>query len=382
MNILRKALVGLAASLLTVTLFGFGFSWSLEHVIGTPDAIKQALRDGKVYDSAVSDALSQAQKNQQSEPGKEDIPVDNPEVQAIIKQAFPPSYLQGQTEGVLDDVYAWINGKTPSLNFTIDLTEAKQRLADGVGSYVQQHLSSLPACAPGQLPANSDIDAFNATCVPAGYNIAEAAAKARDQIAGGDFLKDTKLTASNIKTGNDGETLDQKLHKVPGIVNHVKQGVMATGLVAVLLAVAVVFLSPTWRRGLRRLAIICLSIGIITALFGWLASYGVHRAGIELSKSKDMNTPLQHRAIDVAQSLANDLRTALMTYGLILVVLGIGTLVGVHFLSPGEPLAEVSPSDDEGPASPPPAKADSQPEGEGDKPPTPPKKSNRKKLVQ
>jgi hypothetical protein len=373
MQFLRKSTIGVVASLLTVLLFSFGLAFSIQRVFSTPDGIKSALRESGFYSVAVSAGLDQAQKEQAG--NQEDIPVNRPEIQNIIKQAASPEFLQTQTETTLDSLYAWLQGKTETLNFKVDLTDVKARLADGVGQYVGQRLSALPPC---QTPVNpNDVDAFNATCVPVGYNAAEAAAKAKDEILRGEFLKDTELTAASIKN-NDGKTLDQQLKAVPGIYQRINQGVLLGGLAALLLAVAIVFLSVTRRSGLKKVAITFITIGAISAFLGWLSSFAVRRGSEELAKTS-ANNPLTEHGVNVAKLLVNDVRFWWMLYGIALVVVGIATLVTLHFTKSKEGHVPTSPEptgEDRAPAAPArPAPAA--------KPPAPkPRTRPTKKLVQ
>ena len=296
-------------------------------MLGSAGEVKKALRVSGIYQSAVSEALSQAQKDQQKDTPTttNDIPVTNSQVRSIIESAFPPSFLQTQTEGVIDSTYAFVQGQTPKLQFKIDLSGAKTRLADGIGQYVQTHLASLPACTAASLPANDDVDPFNATCVPAGFDIQGAVAKSRDSILQGDFLKDTVITADTIKD-DKGRTLSEQAKQAPDAY---QKGVLATygsGILALGLAAAVVFGSADWRRGLRRAGVIFITIGALSALFGWMSSFTVHKVAAKIANDT-ADQPLQLQLIKVIQSLTDDLRTWWMAYGITLIVIGTASVV-------------------------------------------------------
>lgn len=349
MQAIRKTFVGIFASLLFSTLLIFGICFGIQQVFSTPDSLKGALKDSGFYNGAIKDGLSQAQKEQQKEPNqsgeaKDEIPLDQPGVQEVIQNAASPAFLQTQTEKSLDAVYSWLQGKTPTLDFAVDLQDVKTRLADGLSTYVQQHLTSLPACASGA--SQNDIDPFNATCVPQGTNISEVAAKAKDQVTQGDFLKDVQLTASSIKT-SDGKTLEEKLQKVPDIYKTVNWTIYAAGLLAILLALAVILLSSTRRAGLKRVAIIAIVVGAIVTILGWLTSFAMQRASQAMTESD----ALQERALSIAKLLAQDIRGWWMGYGIMLLVLGIGTLIALHFIkSKGGRPAPVAPTQEDTPS--------------------------------
>ncbi len=339
MNILRKLTLVLAITLLPFALFGFGLSWSLHQVFGTPTHLEGALTKSGIYRSIVGNALDQAQSKQQGEPGSStgsggdnNVPFAQPAIRSVIEKAFPPEYLQTQTNGVLDNAYGWLQGKQANLNFAIDLTSAKTSLANGLGEYVQKQLSSLPVCAPDKIPTG-DVDPFTSTCVPKGFDIAGAAAKAKDKIAGGDFLKDTQITPDTIKN-DKGQTIGQQLQKAPKAYQHISLAIEALGAVALLLSVAVVFLSVTWRNGVRKLSNVYISIGAVTALLAWGISFGLSKATAALAKGSTTNKALQQSVLGVAKILAQDLQKYWLSYGIVLLVLGIGGLVWLTIIRP------------------------------------------------
>lgn len=325
MNILKKSALGVCVSLLFVTLFVFGLAFGVHRVFSGPDNLKNALRESGIYQSVVGDALNQVQKEQQPSEG-EQIPLDNPEVQNAIKTAVSPELLQSQTEQALDSIYSWLQGKTPKLEFAIDLGNVKQSLADNIGKYVEERAAALPVCPPGT-PINQDFDAFNATCLPRGATAAQVTAQAKDQILKGEFFKDNVITAENFK-GKDGKTIEQQLAAVPEAYKKLSWTVYGTGLLALLLIAAVVALSANWRAGLKKVSVVFIIVGSITVLLNWLSSLGVQKA------SEYAKEPLQQSGIKVAQHLADDLREWWLWYGIGLVVIGIITLIVLHFIKP------------------------------------------------
>jgi high-affinity Fe2+/Pb2+ permease len=334
MQFLRKAALASAASLLGITLFSFGLVWSTFQVLHEPHYIKDALKTSGVYTSAVSEFLKEQDKKQvQSGQGDaSDIPTSDPQVRAIITQSFPPQLLQQQVEGILDGTYGWASGKTGNLQFSIDLSSAKQNLADGLQQYALQRLDSLPACAANEIPSG-DVDAFNATCVPNGVDHAAIAAKVHDQILGGDFLKDSKIDASTFKN-KDGKTLSEQWKAAPKAYQGARLGVYAGAATIALLVLAVVFLSATRRGGLRKVAVTAISDGVATMLLVWLSSFAVHNFVHNVANAKGNETPLQPQLLKIVEALANDLRNWWMAYGAALVVIGIVTLLSLHLTKP------------------------------------------------
>ncbi len=320
MNILRKTIVALAGTFLVPLLFSFGFAWSVHQVFGNSTDIKQALRSSGLYTSVVGEALDQSQRQQHSNTSSSDVPVGDPHIRAAIQSAFPPSYLQSQTENTIDATYAWIQGKTPTLQFRIDMSGAKAKLADGVGQYAQARVASLPRCAATTTPSG-DIDPFTATCVPKGVDDAAIASASRNNILQGDFLKDSTITADTIKT-KDGITLNQQLKNVPKAYQRSVSGLYISGVITLCLLVAVACLSIDWRHGVRRAGIFMVVMGAFSAASAWLASFIVHKVAVKVAEKQTADTPLQTQILHVVQTLTNNVRTWWMAYSITLLVAG------------------------------------------------------------
>lgn len=326
MNILKKSALGVCVTLLFITLLTFGLAFGLHRTFNSPDQLKTALKDSGIYQTAVSDVMNQVQKEQKSGEGGEQIPVDDPAVKNAIQGAVSPELLQKQTEQALDSVYAWLKGESPKLAFSFELGEVKQNLANGLAQHVEQRAAALPACGAGT-PVSSDFDAFNATCLPRGTSPAQVAAQAKDQVLNGEFLKEDKITVENLK-GEDGKSLEDQLAAIPEAYKKLSLATYLTGLTALLLAAAVVLLSVNWRSGLKKVSIIFIVVGSLSAAFSWLAGMGVEKAS-EFAKE-----PLQQSGVKVAQQLSEGLREWWMFYGIGLLAAGIVTLIVLHFTKP------------------------------------------------
>jgi hypothetical protein len=335
MQFLRKAALTVAASLLTLSLFSFGLSWSLFQVFGSSGPVKDALTSSGIYDNVVGEVLQQHQEDQPSTSGSNDIPVNDPAVQSIIKDAFPPSLLQTQTEKVIDATYGWFNGSQSTLQFTVDLSGAKTNMADGIANYAQTRLASLPTCAPDQLPSGT-VDAFSATCIPAGFDQSVAVNAARDQILNGDFLKNPQLT-QNTQT-SDGKSVAQQLGDSRDGYQHARSGILLVGVLAAALAAAVIVLAATWRVGVRKVSIILITVGAVSAILAVVSSFVSHQVVHRISTTHGSNTSLQQQIATIAQILLDDLKTHWLAYGIGLVVLGIAALVVLRVTRPKNPI--------------------------------------------
>lgn len=331
MRFIQKTAVALLAALFTFALFWFVLLIGMQQAIGSADNVKKALAKSGIYTTVVSDILAQAQKEQAKQPGTQemDIPIDDTRVRGIISDAFPPEYLQTNTEKTLDSAYAWLEGDTPRLSFTIDLQDAKLRLADGLAAYAREKATTLPPCQPGSTPQGGELNIFEATCKPPGTDANLIAEQVRSEIVNGEFLKDTKLSADSIKN-EQGQPLDEQLEQAPANYQRITQGIYALGAFTLLLGVIILFLSTSRRVGIRKIAIIAITVGTLTAISGWLASVVLGK----LATSPGLDQPLQQTLVTVVKNLSNDACTWWIGLGLLLVALGIGALVALQATKP------------------------------------------------
>lgn len=309
-------------------LFGalalFGFSFGLLQVFGNAGSVKGALERSGIYQSIVEKGLAQAQA-EQGEAAIGSIPLDRPEVQNIIKTAASPELLQAKTENALDAVYVWMRGETPDLTFSLEIGDIKAGLADGIEQYAIQYASSLPKCAPGAAVDTADL--FNAACLPEGADPGQLAAEAKNNFLGGEAFQETTFTADTIKIGDD-ETLAQKIQKAPNIYRNITWSVYGFGLLALLLAGAVVLLGASWRSGLKKASFVFVAVGALSVLVSLLADIGMNRVA-DMAKE-----PLQQSVVSVADELIGSLRNWWMGYGIALALIGAGTLAALRLTMP------------------------------------------------
>jgi hypothetical protein len=320
MTFIRKASLTALYSFLSITLFSFGLFFSLKMVLGTPKPLEQALDKSGIYDVIVQNVINQ-NKQTTSSGG---LQLQTPEVQAAVQKAFPPTLIKQSTNEVLDGTYTWLQGTSNTPNFHVDLTQPKANLAAYVGQYVEGRLSTLPQCTLANLPTNlSNVDPYTATCVPPNFDKAAAVTQVKQEILqNGDILQNSVLTADTFKN-DDGHTVTEQLSAIPRIYKALLWSIYATGGVALLAAIGIIFLHPSRRAGLRRVGTIGLTVGITSGLAAWLGSYVLSKAVDKLAHSSQTDQLIQTKLVTVLHMLADDLRTWWLGYGIVLVVGGV-----------------------------------------------------------
>ncbi len=315
MNFARKGLVGGLTTLLVVFLFGLALDVGILHTLGNPDSVKKVLADSGIYNSVVPNALAQAQ-NLSTSAG--DIPLNDPQIQAAAKTALTPAEIQGDANQIIDSVYAWLNDKTATPNFNIDLSSTKSAFAENVADIVQQRAASLPVCTSA---SEISTNAYSATCLPPGTTPAEAASQVKDQVLSGQGFLDQNINANSVKGSDSNQNIfSDQLNKLPDQYRRLKHAPYITALLAILAAAGIVLLSSTRTRGLRRVGIALAIVGIIMLVFAWgsnklISSQVIPHINID-------NAATQKEIRSVVRDLAQAIDKNYWVFGVIYTVLG------------------------------------------------------------
>jgi hypothetical protein len=328
MNILRKLGVGLSATLLTLALFGVAWSHVSLATIGNRETVKGWLARSDFYNKAVDIALDKIKESANTE--GDSLPVNDPQIQAVAKQALSADFLKTNIETALDSTYDWLGSNDKDMSLTVDLSGVKQQLATGLGTYATTKVTSLPVCASG-MKTNEDFDPFNAACRPANLSAEAAGQKVADQILQGDFLKDPVINASDIKVkDNNGKEIPlteaaqgqavRKTYKFSGYVPYI------LGVLALLSILGLIFLSQDRLLGLRRTGSILLTTGTILLITFVGIGVGRSMVGKQLGTTGSLTASQKELGTNLLTLITDDVRRVLLIYSIGFIVFG---LVGI-----------------------------------------------------
>lgn len=351
---LKKIAVALSGGLLVLMLSLLAITGAVWQVFGTPDAIKSSVAASGAYDRAVESIL-QSSEQATTKAQENNIPLDDPQIQQAVQSAFPPTFLQSQSEGVVDGFYGWLSGQTNAPEFTIDIGTAKQNLITALGDYAQNRYESLPVCTPQQAIAlvSSDIDAFSVECRIPLVSSDVIRQEVEAELAGNaDFLPDTTFTNNDLPTDSAGERIDQSLAIAPKLYQYIKLSPWVITVIILLLVLAIVILSSRKQKGIKTTAGILIGSGLFLLVGTVVTGYIVKN--ITLAGSGE-NQALEKSLLDVMISLVNALNNAQRTYYISYITLG-ALLFLILFLynkyrSRSMPMADTPKSVDE-PAAP------------------------------
>lgn len=339
MNILRKALLVFTGGLFALALWLLAVDIGLVKTFSQPDNVKKMVADSGLYGEVVPGLLEQIAKENPQSADTGEVPLTNPIVKEAAQEAFSPQFLQTNVESIIDSLYNWLEGKTAEPEFNVNLEPAKLSFANLVAQKLEARLKSLPACPAGTQTQNFDY--YNATCLPRGTTAAAAAQQVKGQVNGSqDFLADTAVTPADIKQSNSNQSIfEGQLKDLPQAWEHFKRSPIYLAVLAVLLSLVIILLSQSRRRGIKRVGITLLAVGIIILIFSLLLGTAGKNKQINLD-----NKALSEKLNTLIEDIANNVGNSYMWLGGIYTALGLAAVAGTMFVGrakgPTKPAAE------------------------------------------
>ena len=333
---MKRFLLGLSSSALKTLLLLTAITAALTLVLSTPNTLKNALDQSKIYDGFVDNALSSIQK--QSEPSENSDISIQPEFKKAVQDAFPPEVLKNTAEQIIDGTYHWLDGKTPVPDFHVDLSSAKAALATNLGDYAVKRFVSLPACTRQQLQQiGPEIDPLSIECRPAGLSTEQVRQEVTKQFANNDqFLSNPVITADTLSKDSAGKTPFDNLKEAPRAFSLAKKSGLVLGGLSVLLALGLILLRRDKRAGIKSVGYSLIGTGIFLALSTLLITLAfnqVNRPGGKLASIAANNT-FKTSLISILQSLTNTLNQNLIKFGVGYIVIGGAMLLYLRFTRP------------------------------------------------
>lgn len=272
----RRTIVQLLSLFLFVGLLASAFSIIVTTNLARPAKVENWLAESNLYSHFVDTIIGQSQKSVGSRAPAGSIPLSDSAVKQAAETTFSPSVIQSYVKTFLDSNYAWLEGKTKTPAFTIDLTEKKQVLAASIGQYVQTYFADLPICTAAQLAHFQTTDPLMALCRPPGLTPQAVGANATYQIAhSGSFLSNPIITAASLNPNSSGtgsRPYYQKLSSAPLVYRLATTFGPLIGAISLLLAAMIIRVAPRKRQGLRRIGIVLLSAGLVLIALRYAAN--------------------------------------------------------------------------------------------------------------
>lgn len=353
MKWVRRILVYLLSIVLLVSLFGIALSTSVRVSLSHPSKIESWLDQSNLYTNVVSTITDQAQTAIENNVSG-GTSISKPVVQEAAQAAFPQSLLKQDIQTFLNSNYAWLEGKTATPSFSINLSGAKQEFAMKVAqSSVATHLANLPTCTAAQTLQLQSTNPLLLICRPVGISPQLEVDQISQQVASnGDFLGNPVITANTFgaKGQNGNRPYYAKLSKLPKAYQITQQLPWILGIVAVVSTIGIIFWSRSKRAGLRRIGITLLTAGILLVIDKVATDAGFNRL-----KDKAFNSLNNHQIQQSLTSFAHyveaelvkiDLWFGIAYIAIAVLLLGVLLLTRNHRPKPGKGARPTAPSYD------------------------------------
>ncbi len=229
------------------------------------------------------------------------------DIKEALATTFTPSFLQTQSETVLNSTYDWLEGKQPKITFSIPINQKKAEFAANLAQQLEPKIAALPQCTTRLAPSTDQ-----PTCLPKGMSAASYAAELSNLVDsdGQDFLN-KPITQDDLGNGQS-----RALSWLPAVVPNVDWMVVALPLLAFAAAAGYVLLSEDKMKGLATIGRRTFFHGLVVCILGgaiWFFGQSVQidslipaAVGSEAEQTlvKNLIEPIVHRvAQDVGQVL-------------------------------------------------------------------------------
>ena len=329
----KKVLVQGFAALLFFVLLAGAYVVSVNSVFGKPESVESSLKKSGVYSKLASYAVDRAAASTSTTSGS--VSLDNPKVKALANSVFSQQLVQQNAETFINSNYKWLDGTTTTPQFTLDFNAAKTDFATKVGQTVLDYLTGLPVCTNQQLvqlKSAPSLDPLAIPCRPSTVQPRAEANRVAAQILTSNFLSQPTLTAETLKL-NDQTTPSRpyyvQLAQAPKLYRLTQALPLILGIVAVLLSLAVIFIAPIRRRGVRRVGLTFVTVGAILVATKFISDNLFNRLQENVFKTSDI-TDVQKPLLDAAHQLQKQLVMTDLYLGIGFVIIGL-LLVFAYF---------------------------------------------------
>ncbi len=335
MHTARKIALVLAAPLLSIAIFLGVTAWSLQTYFADSSMLKVWLAESGIYPAARTMIVTETTKDNSIQSSTDEVTFSDKLIERSLNRALTAEYLQSAAEQFIDGTYAWLQGDVEVPSYNIDVTSLKTAFANEVVASARKRLTSLPPCVLADQATTTD--PFTTNCnPPKEVTQKELARLKKEIIASKDFLPaDITAATTNISQGSqpaESAPWYQGVAHFPRLFQLTMVAPYVFSVLAVVMAVVIVFASQTKRRGAKTIAVTTLTSSAALALSAGILLFFVDRFSIPVSSS---NAELQEPLIVLFKSMSNAVSRWQLITSLVLVVLsGLG-LLALRLTRPG-----------------------------------------------
>lgn len=343
MSFARKFGLRAAAALFSLSIFGLAVAFSVNSALGTPDNLKQALQEGKVYE-VIADELA---RNFSAEAlTEQNIQVDQKTVQDAAKAAITPELVQENSEKIIDGTYSWLDGTTQTPDFKLDTEKIQEQMSLNLTTAAAERVQKLPPCTPAQLQQfdPGTLDPFSLPCQPPGFNAATIRKQLDRNLESRDGLLQSEPVTSSDITTSEGQNVFAQADRVPGIFQLGQKLPWIFGVLAILAAGLVIFFNEPRLRGVKSLSVSLLITGVLLLVSMTIVSFIFKQIGTNIGGT---GNEAGSAALTVAQTLTSQVNNPLKIFAVAYLLIGVVGLVLPRFIKPRpQPITPPQPPND------------------------------------
>lgn len=263
---MRKILGVFFVLLSTVVGVGVLLGWSIRTTLLSSEPWKASLREARVYDRLLVEALPEiASESFTTEGVLENAPVTPADIVAVAQRTITASFVQAQVERGFDVVFDLVHNRSTlaTTSFVIPLQDVKRMLPSAVQERLVARVQALPMCTAAQV---KDFEKFKTLtdalppCRPKGLDVQ---AIVRDSLKVDEIAENIPATydvgAELLKArqvGGNVQSIEQRIAMVQEKAAFILQihGYLTLAWVVLLLGLGALFI-PHWRRVVQWFAI-------------------------------------------------------------------------------------------------------------------------------
>jgi hypothetical protein len=246
MRFYRAVMLWFSSIVLHGTLLLIIASISIYFLFGNRNAAKEAFVDSGIYNEFVSAVLEENQDA--STTTVSSLPLNDPEIQKIARQAFSPQALRRETEVVVDSVYDWLDEKSTRIEFDVSFVEEKTVFVELASTYAAQRLEALPSCGDRDI---SMIAIFSLDCRPEYVSSAYIKDKVADDLNNAEFFKSMRYTQDSLPLTANGKSLSDQYAFVPQLLQTIKNSLWLFVIVFLLACSLYIVIRRPFNKGMR-----------------------------------------------------------------------------------------------------------------------------------
>lgn len=319
MRINRAVLLWASSLMLHGALLLIIASLSIYVLFGNKNAAKEVFVESGIYNKFV-DALIQDNTKIQSD-AVQSLPLDDPEIQTIAKQAFSPIALKRTTETVIDNLYAWLNEDTEEFTFEVNFYAEKEVFIERVSDYAANRLEKLPYCEQNEILTTV---IFELQCRPIGISSEFIKKQVENDLHEASFFKEMNYTQEDLPKSNEGKNILQQYAFIPLVMQSLKKNLWIFMVVFLLASVLFVSVRRPLRKGFksygRDLLSNSVTLFLATLLFGFILPRYTERFSVEASKTTQVFTSLSDAYMKRFDVLIINVTLQVATIGLVILM--------------------------------------------------------------